>query len=66
MTARVFLWTPIVLVCFSLYMILILYNRIGNLIAIPCKHILKAFFDDMKHVSKGTPVEDYFDRIDIE
>ena len=64
--SKAILWMPILLFSLIFYGLLFLCNRILMAITSSQMWILKQYLTELKRDSKGTSLEEYFDKFDIE
>ena len=64
--AKFILWMPILILSVFMYLILLICNRILMTITASVMWVLKQYLTELKEDSKGTSLEEYFDKFDIE
>lgn len=64
--SKAILWLPILLLSAVMYVVLFVCNRILMTITSSVMWILKQYLTELKNDSKGTYLEEYFDKYDIE
>lgn len=64
--SKAILWMPILLLSLVMYVVLFVCNRILITISSSVMWVLKQYLTELKTDAKGTYLEKYFDKFDIE
>jgi hypothetical protein len=64
--SKAILWMPILLLSLVMYVVLFVCNRILMTISSSVMWVLKQYLTELKTDAKGTYLEEYFDKFDIE
>jgi hypothetical protein len=65
-TIKTLLYSPLVLLALVFYLLLNVFNRIMYWISTFFKNVMRDYIEEMKKETKNTPIEGYFDRMDID
>jgi hypothetical protein len=64
--SKFILWMPILILSALIYPILLICNKVLMTITASVMWLLKQYLMELKNDSKGTYLEEYFDKFDIE